>query len=112
MPLSYVADGEVARVREELLARRGEAGKRKAPERAKPNSADRGVSVDDFHAYMPMHSYIFEPTREMWPGASVNAPFHQSLFSEATENPRSTKAASKRTCAPPPGSTKTGQSSR
>jgi hypothetical protein len=31
------------------------------------------VSLDDFYAYMPMHSYIFAPTREMWPGASVNA---------------------------------------
>jgi hypothetical protein len=32
-----------------------------------------GVSLDDFHAYMPTHSYIYTPTREMWPGASVNA---------------------------------------
>jgi Family of unknown function (DUF5906) len=32
-----------------------------------------GVSLDDFHAHMPMHSYIFAPTREMWPASSVNA---------------------------------------
>ena len=32
-----------------------------------------GVSLDDFNAYMPMHSYIFTPSREMWPAASVNA---------------------------------------
>jgi Family of unknown function (DUF5906) len=32
-----------------------------------------GVTVDDFHAYMPMHSYIFAPSREMWPSASVNS---------------------------------------
>jgi hypothetical protein len=32
-----------------------------------------GVSLADFHAYMPMHNYIFAPTREMWPAASVNA---------------------------------------
>jgi hypothetical protein len=31
------------------------------------------VSVDDFWAYMPMHSYIYAPTRDMWPSASVNA---------------------------------------
>jgi hypothetical protein len=31
------------------------------------------IRLDDFHAYMPGHSYIFEPTREMWPAASVNA---------------------------------------
>jgi hypothetical protein len=32
-----------------------------------------GVSLDDFHAYMPMHSYIYAPSREPWPAASVNA---------------------------------------
>lgn len=31
-----------------------------------------GVSLDDFYAYMPSHSYIFVPTREHWPAASVN----------------------------------------
>jgi hypothetical protein len=32
-----------------------------------------GVSLDDFHAYMPQHVYIFAPTREPWPASSVNA---------------------------------------
>jgi hypothetical protein len=32
-----------------------------------------GVSLDDFNAYMPMHSYIFTPAREMWPASSINA---------------------------------------
>jgi Family of unknown function (DUF5906) len=32
-----------------------------------------GVKVDDFHAYMPMHNYIFAPSREPWPASSVNA---------------------------------------
>jgi len=32
-----------------------------------------GVRLDDFHAYMPMHSYIFAPSGEMWPAASVDA---------------------------------------
>src|SRR5262245_56363489 len=31
------------------------------------------LSVDEFVAYMPMHNYIFKPTRETWPAASVNA---------------------------------------
>src|SRR5215469_4028580 len=31
------------------------------------------VSVEDFYAYMPMHQYLFVPTRDLWPGASVNA---------------------------------------
>ena len=32
-----------------------------------------GVTLDDFNAYMPAHSYIFTPSREMWPATSVNA---------------------------------------
>jgi hypothetical protein len=32
-----------------------------------------GVNLCDFRAYMPAHSFIFAPTREMWPAASVNA---------------------------------------
>jgi Family of unknown function (DUF5906) len=31
------------------------------------------VSIEDFYAYMPMHNYIFEPSGELWPAASVNA---------------------------------------
>jgi phage/plasmid primase-like uncharacterized protein len=32
-----------------------------------------GVRLDDFYAYMPMHSYIFLPTRALWPAGSLNA---------------------------------------
>ena len=32
-----------------------------------------GVSMDDFVAYLPQHTYIFIPTREPWPAASVNS---------------------------------------
>ncbi|MET4198753.1 primase-helicase family protein [Bradyrhizobium sp. LA6.12] len=35
--------------------------------------APEGVTLSDFYAYMPMHGYIYTPTREMWPGASINA---------------------------------------
>jgi hypothetical protein len=35
--------------------------------------AETDVSVEDFYAYMPAHQYIFVPTREIWPAASVNA---------------------------------------
>jgi hypothetical protein len=31
-----------------------------------------GVSLDDFLAHMPTHTYIFRPTRDMWPASSVN----------------------------------------
>jgi len=32
-----------------------------------------GVSLDDFYAYMPQHCYIYAPSREPWPAASVNS---------------------------------------
>jgi hypothetical protein len=31
------------------------------------------VRLEDFVAYMPMHTYLFTPTREPWPATSVNA---------------------------------------
>jgi len=36
-------------------------------------TAEYGVSLNDFYAYMPMHKYLFAPSRELWPGSSVNA---------------------------------------
>lgn len=44
-----------------------------AEEVSKPETQGRGVTMDDFVAYMPMHAYIFTPCRELWVGASVNA---------------------------------------
>lgn len=41
-----------------------------APDYAEPQAAplafsnSEGVSIDDFHAYMPMHAFIYVPTRE------------------------------------------------
>ena len=32
-----------------------------------------GVTLADFYAYMVMHSYIYAPSRELWPAVSVNA---------------------------------------
>ena len=32
-----------------------------------------GVTLADFYAYMPLHNYIFAPSREPWPASSVNA---------------------------------------
>lgn len=48
---------------------------RRADEKAARAERDPkdGVSLADFRAYMPQHSYIFIPAREMWPASSVNA---------------------------------------
>jgi hypothetical protein len=43
---------------------------RKAKQRLAPDAALR---LDDFAAFMPTHAYIFKPSRELWPAASVNA---------------------------------------
>jgi hypothetical protein len=37
------------------------------------NNEECGVTLRDFVAYMPMHNYIYIPTREAWPATSVNA---------------------------------------
>src|SRR5262245_8292066 len=37
------------------------------------DTAPPTVSLNDFYAYMPQHTYIFVPTREIWVAASVNA---------------------------------------
>lgn len=34
---------------------------------------DAPITTEDFFAYMPMHSYIFRPTRELWSGTSINS---------------------------------------
>ena len=31
------------------------------------------LAVENFYAYMPMHNYIYAPTRDTWPASSVNA---------------------------------------
>jgi Family of unknown function (DUF5906) len=60
-------------VASELAAEAAARANSGAP-RPKPNGCETpGISLDDFHAYMPSHSYIFAPSREMWPASSVNA---------------------------------------
>jgi hypothetical protein len=54
----------------------------------KADAAQRGpVSIDDFWAYMPMHSYIYAPSREMWPASSVNARIEPIPLLDAAGNP-------------------------
>jgi hypothetical protein len=43
------------------------------PPSSKSAKDSPAVSLDDFYAYMPMHQYIFTPTRDLWPASSVNA---------------------------------------
>jgi hypothetical protein len=48
------------------------------PRARKPRPQDNvrqwvaGAGLEDFYAYMPGHAYLYVPTRELWPAASVN----------------------------------------
>ncbi len=52
-----------------------------------------GVSLDDFHAIMTTHSYIFAPTRETWPAASVNARVPPIVLTDGDGNKTSLSAS-------------------
>jgi hypothetical protein len=56
-------------------------GRRRRP------SGEGKISLDDFHAYMPTHQYIFAPTREMWPAKSVNARIAPIPIKDASGQP-------------------------
>ncbi len=46
-----------------------------------------GVTINDFRAYAPTHSYIFEPSREMWPASSVNSRLDPVPICDTSSNP-------------------------
>jgi phage/plasmid primase-like uncharacterized protein len=52
---------------------KGNGGKRGASAARTEVALPEALSVDDFYAYMPKHEYIYVPTRELWPAASVNS---------------------------------------
>ena len=54
---------EAGRSKDDLMAEVAKAG----------SGAGRGVRLEDFHAFMPSHNYIFAPSGEPWPASSVNA---------------------------------------
>jgi len=56
-------------------------------ENKRENQGEYGVTIDDFVAYMPAHSYICTLTREMWPAASVNARIGPVLVVDKDNNP-------------------------
>jgi hypothetical protein len=47
--------------------------------------SDKTLSSDDFHCYMPMtNSYIFIPTRDIWPASSVNARVPSQIVTDSS----------------------------
>lgn len=58
-------------------------------QRARERRLAAGVQLSDFHAYLPAHNYIFAPTGELWPMASVNACLPPVPSGESTLKPSS-----------------------
>jgi hypothetical protein len=54
------------------------------PQQPRPR---RGIKLEDFYAYMPAHNYLFGPSGEAWPGASVNSRFPQIPLLDTKGNP-------------------------
>lgn len=48
---------------------------------------ERKVSVEDFYAFMPMHQYLYVPTRELWPASSVDGRIAEWPKDPATNKP-------------------------
>jgi hypothetical protein len=59
-----------------------------------------GVTIEDFVAYMPTHSYIFRPCRELWPSASINARLPRQPVLTKTGKPKLDKNGKPVTVAP------------
>jgi hypothetical protein len=52
---------------------KGKLKPRTAPDLVNAPPAKNGVALSDFYSNMQTHSYIYVPTREMWPSSSVNS---------------------------------------
>jgi hypothetical protein len=74
---TLVNGGEVAARTRHDRARRYKGNVTTAAKRSNGKAQELGlnvgVTVEAFRAYMPTHSYIFEPSGEMWPASSVNS---------------------------------------
>jgi hypothetical protein len=53
----------------------------------------QNISLDDFRAYMPLHNYLYLPTREPWPAASVDARLGTIPIINADGVPKKIKAS-------------------
>jgi len=96
MPPSSAASAAAAHLRQARAQSR--AGFQSSPQ---PRSQPGAVLLEDFFAYMVMHNYIYAPTGDLWPAASVNARIapivlrdnHGNPVLDADGNPVKVKAA-------------------
>ena len=74
-----------------------------------PCPEGRGITLDDFVAFLPTHVYIFTPCREVWTGVSVNARLPKVPVLTKAGKPKRDKNGKPSPCSPPPGSTATAR---
>lgn len=55
--------------------------------KARNDEEQKGPRLADFHAYMPAHNYIFGPTGESWPAASINSRFPPVALTDRQRQP-------------------------
>ena len=79
---------------------------------SEPEPEGRGVTLDDFVAYMPVHSYIFTPCREVWAGAIVNARLPRVPVLDRHGQPKARRQGQAVTIAPTLWLDRTGRWSR
>jgi Family of unknown function (DUF5906)/Bifunctional DNA primase/polymerase, N-terminal len=74
MEASTAPRNERWRERFDDIPRLVESAAEKCAQPQEPTAAPDGVRIEDFLAYMPQRSsYFFVPSRELWPGTSVDA---------------------------------------
>jgi len=79
---------------------------------SEPCAEGRGVTIDDFRAYMPAHCYIFMPCCEFWPATSVNSRLLPVPVLDANGQPNRIRTAGSSPSPPANGSIRTAPSSK
>ena len=79
---------------------------------SEPCAEGRGVTIDDFRAYMPTHAYIFMPCCEFWPATSVNSRLPPMPVLDKHGKPKRIRTASSSRSPPANGSIRTAPSNR
>lgn len=78
--MSVISSGDFER-------RRREREKEKKRRERFPWDGGTAIRLEDFFAFMPMHKYIYTPTRDLWPAASVDARLAPVLINPGVEDP-------------------------
>jgi hypothetical protein len=72
--------------KEEFARRRKQKAKDKKV-RQQQWEPDEAVTLNDFHAFMPMYKFFYKPTRDLWPASSVNSRIPPVLLNPEANDP-------------------------